>query len=410
MGILHSEVIDPIPFSGWAGPRDAQIVAVGEAWGREESEVGGLPFVGEAGKELWRMLGEAWPEVAPGLHSHATSLHRYGSAWVRSREPWLTAASLALTNVFNFRPENNDLATLTTNKALAGACAGWPALAKGKYLQPQHLPSVERLHRELGSCRPNLVIAFGNTACWALLRATNIGSIRGALAPAQGESQGQPGIAGLKVLPTYHPAGVLRQWAWRPIVVADLMKARREGEFPEIRRPQRQIIINPELSEVSSFVAGLMANPPSTIACDTETSLGLIDTISFASSRDRALACQVGPHRVKRGQGYQTIWPVRRGERRTNYWEPDEEREFWRLCRTLLESQIPKVFQNGLYDLQYLMKMGIRPQACTEDPMLLHHALFPELQKGLGFLGSIYTSEPAWKLMRGETDTEKRDE
>jgi len=43
--------------------------------------------------------------------------------------------------------------------------------------------------------------------------------------------------------------------------------------------------------------------------------------------------------------------------------------------------------------------------------MLLHHALYPELPKGLGFLGSIYTNEASWKLMRRErSDTVKRDE
>jgi len=41
--------------------------------------------------------------------------------------------------------------------------------------------------------------------------------------------------------------------------------------------------------------------------------------------------------------------------------------------------------------------------------MLLHHALQPESLKGLGFLGSIYTDESNWKLMRKST-TIKRDE
>jgi hypothetical protein len=43
--------------------------------------------------------------------------------------------------------------------------------------------------------------------------------------------------------------------------------------------------------------------------------------------------------------------------------------------------------------------------------MLLHHALQPESEKSLGFLGSIYTDEASWKTMRqrGKT-TIKRDE
>ena len=32
--------------------------------------------------------------------------------------------------------------------------------------------------------------------------------------------------------------------------------------------------------------------------------------------------------------------------------------------------------------------------------MLLHHALQPESEKGLAFLGSVYTNEASWKMMR----------
>ena len=83
----------------------------------------------------------------------------------------------------------------------------------------------------------------------------------------------------------------------------------------------------------------------------------------------------------------------------------------WEIIRKLLEGPQIKVFQNGLYDLQYITRMGIIPHNCAEDTMLLHHSLMPEMQKGLGFLGSIYTDESSWKIMRNQrTDTEKADE
>jgi hypothetical protein len=34
--------------------------------------------------------------------------------------------------------------------------------------------------------------------------------------------------------------------------------------------------------------------------------------------------------------------------------------------------------------------------------MLLHHAMQPEAPKGLEFLGSVYTNEASWKLMRSK--------
>ena len=59
-----------------------------------------------------------------------------------------------------------------------------------------------------------------------------------------------------------------------------------------------------------------------------------------------------------------------------------------------------KIFQNGLFDLQYLAKYKLRIVNISDDTMLLHHALYPELPKGLGFLGAAYTNEAPWKLMR----------
>jgi hypothetical protein len=41
----------------------------------------------------------------------------------------------------------------------------------------------------------------------------------------------------------------------------------------------------------------------------------------------------------------------------------------------------------------------------------LHHALFPELPKSLGFMGSIYTNESSWKLLRErKSDSNKRED
>jgi hypothetical protein len=44
--------------------------------------------------------------------------------------------------------------------------------------------------------------------------------------------------------------------------------------------------------------------------------------------------------------------------------------------------------------------------------MLMHHAYQPEMEKGLGFMGSVYTNEGSWKLMRRhrKDETTKRDE
>lgn len=386
------------------------MLLVGEAWGDSE-EATGQPFVGHAGKELWKLLGEASGGLAAPLHTEALAAHRHGPTWTTLRDPWLEAAGVALTNVLNLHPPANNLDHLCVEKkeylglctALADGPPGlgqWPPLIRHPrdgYLHPTHLPQLQRLCREISLSRPNLVVALGATAAWALLRTTAIGSIRGAVAfglPLWGEAGfgGQaeaqpPGEAeALKVLPTYHPAAVLRNWAWRPIVLADLMKAFREAEFPQLRRPQRQILVNPSLAEATSWVKATLASPPATLACDIETKSGQITCIGFARSPSEALVLPfAGP-----GGSY---WPTL-----------TEELQAWFLAEQLLNSGLPLVFQNGLYDLQYLRRQGLRIARPAEDTMLLHHSLHPELLKGLGFLGSIYTNEASWKLMRRKRD------
>ena len=65
----------------------------------------------------------------------------------------------------------------------------------------------------------------------------------------------------------------------------------------------------------------------------------------------------------------------------------------------VLDSPVPKVFQNGLYDIHRLWRgYGLAVRNAEHDTMLLHHALQPESPKGLDYLGSIYTNEAAWKL------------
>ena len=83
-----------------------------------------------------------------------------------------------------------------------------------------------------------------------------------------------------------------------------------------------------------------------------------------------------------------------------SYWGSLEaELAAWEWVRHVLDGPVPKVFQNGLYDLHRLWRSyGIPVKNVEHDTMLLHHALQPESPKGLDYLGSIYTNEAAWKL------------
>lgn len=377
------------PFYGWAGPRNPRLLIVGEAWGENEAQTH-QPFVGASGMLLWEMLGQAFPDVAP--EQHAASLreaYNLGNAWVRNRKTWLDLAGISYTNVLNLRPPANKLEALCAPRTQINGNYSLPALARGLYLRPEFLPELDRLLEEVAISRPNCILAAGNSACWAFLRTTNISSIRGTVTMSVTEPN-------TKVLPAFHPAAVIRQWNWRPITVADIIKAGREAERPELRRPERYITINPDLHDVLSWMEKLFLDPPPLLSVDIETQWQMIKCIGFARSRSEALVVPF-IHNAKPGK---------------NYWDSEaDEKGAFMAVKAMLESPIPKLFQNGTYDLQYIRRLGIKTQNAIHDTMLLHHSHFPEMRKGLGFLGSIYTNEAAWKLMgRPKADTVKRDE
>lgn len=340
------------------GPANANIALVGEAPGEQE-ERAGVPFFGSSGQELDRMLEQA------GI--------------VRS--------DCYLTNVLFTRPPQNKLDFFCVKKGDLPNAYPVPPISQGKYLHPAFIPEVERLHQELRTVKPNLIVALGNTACWAIIRQTKISALRGTVCESPFG----------KVLPTYHPSAVLRDWSLRPIVVADLIKANRERAFPHIDRPQRFVIYNPTLDEIRDFVNEVRSARE--LSVDIETRNRQITEIGFAPSKE--LSCVIP-----------FVLPHPFGPRGWNYW-PDTESEVqaWLFVQELLNLPAKKIFQNGLYDLQYIWRMGFNVQGLGEDTMLIQHALYPELLKGLGFLGSIHTNEPAWKLMRTKGQEElKRDE
>lgn len=347
-------------FAHTLGPKSgAKLAIVGEAWGTTEEQIK-LPFMGFSGQELTRCLQEA--EIKRG--------------------------DCFLTNALQLRPTDGKIESLCVSKKEVGKDYTLAPVTNGKYLHPALLAEFARLKEELEHVKPNLVLALGRLATLALLGTPKITAIRGAIA----ESTLVPG---LKVLPSFHPSMILKNWANRPILLADLLKAQREQNLPEIRRPARKILISPTIEEVEELTQQILFYPPKILSCDIETRKKTITMLSFAWDWDKAVVIP--------------FWDAAKPN--GSYW-PDLETELraWRCVCTLLYHPMTKLFQNGLYDIQYFACMGFFVRNCTADTMLLHHTLYPEMQKGLGFLGSVYTDEASWKLMRDKPEEAKRDE
>ena len=327
-----------------------EIALVGEAYGEKEEEVG-APFVGTRAWILDQMLAQ-------------TGINR---------------SECLISNVFNLRPKpSNDIKNLCGPKTTA--IFGMPQLMAGKYIRAEYAPELERLYDEIRKADCNIIVALGATASWAFLHSRGIREIRGATAVTCDRVTDILGRQ-YKVLPTYHPAAVAREWSLRPIVIADLQKAQRQSTFPEFRRPSRQIWLRPTLLDLANYERDFIA-PADIVAADIETKQDQITCIGFAPSPSTAI---VIPFFCENGSNY---WPTR-----------DEEIAAWAYVRHWLATK-PTTFQNGLYDINFLWsRYGIPVPLATEDTMLLHHAMQPEMEKGLGFLASVYTEEASWKFM-----------
>lgn len=332
-----------------------RIALVGEAFGEEEAKVG-KPFIGKSGRLLDELLA---------------------SAGIRRSECFIT-------NCFNIRPDSNDIDKFFGSKTEG---VGVPRVA-GKYLRPQYSHEIERMRKEINDLKPNIVIALGATAAWGCTnKTTKISEIRGTLIWSD--------ILNCKVLPTFHPAAVLRQWNYKPTVILDLMKAERESKFKELIYVERELWIEPSLEDLYEFDRKFIAECTQ-LSVDIETPSGQIDCVAFAPSEKIAI-CVPFVDRTKPDNSY---WP-----------SEAQEVAAWTYVKKWLLHPSAKIGQNFLYDIQWLWrKMGLKVHNFRHDTMLKHHALFPELPKSLGFLGSIYCNERAWKLLGKYRTEDKRDE
>lgn len=342
-----------------------QIMVIGEAYGDAEEQVG-RPFEGASGWFLKAALSQSG----------------------------ISFSDCFSTNVFNLRPRpSTDIINLCGAKA--DGIPGLPALVKGKYADAKYTPELIRLYKEINRVNPNLIIALGATATWALTHTAGIRAVRGAFTHTHvdcGKSVGVPLSRQFKVLPTYHPAAVLRDYTLRPIIYADLDKASRNASFPEVIRPKREVWIEPTLADLARYEREFIL-PAERLSIDIETKGDQVTCIGFAPSISSAIVIPFYSY----ASDNRNFWPTLA-----------EELRAWAYVKRWCGMK-PTVFQNGCFDMHRLWRTyGIK---CTpaHDTMLLQHSLQPEMEKGLAFLATIFTEEASWKFM-SRVDTLKKED
>ncbi len=344
---------------------------LGEARGENEAKINSS-FVGASGIELLRMLHESGCiQLTSADYDYLNRYYREGKAELIDMI-WRLHPEVYRSNVFQMRPPGNKLEWFCGGKR--EGLLGYPALIKGKYVRAEYKAELERLGDEVVSIDPNLVVCLANCALWAMAGTTGVSKLRGTT------SLSSHTATGYKLLSTYHPSAVLRQWELRPVVVMDLTKAARETNYPDIRRPRREIWIAPSLIDIDLFHQKYIIGCKM-LSVDIENPGGPISCVGLAPSPQQGI-----------------VIPFSKG--RAHYWKvaADEVKAVLYLKGVLEDPAIKKVFQNCLYDVAVLYRYwGIKVMGFEEDTLLLHHALQPESLKSLGFMGSIYTDEGPWK-------------
>jgi len=326
------------------GPFGARLAIVGEAPGASE-DVSGRPFEGPAGDLMNGFL----------------------------REAGINRADCYITNVIKFRPPENDMKRLNEIGV---------SLAQ----------STQELFDELHIVKPNCVLALGNTALQALTNKTGIKVYRGSVLRSSDFK--------LKVVPTYHPAHLLRQaggevadYAARAYVSLDYAKAARESLTPEYRVPDRLLTVCRNSLDLYRFKRQYAAKRQ--VAVDIESYKCIPVCVSFAFSRYHAISVPL----------------VNMVDEKRPEWIPYHELvQMWKFVSDILDNpRYELIGQNFKFDDAKLRSpCGFRPANLYADTMLMAHTLYPEFPLGLAFLASIWTDEPYYKT-EGKEFNPKRD-
>ncbi len=322
------------------GSLSSRIMIVGEAPGAEE-EIKNSPFVGASGMELNRMLHDAG----------------------------ISRSECFLTNVARIRPPGNDISCYIA-KAKKDRTNAHTEI-QGLWVTREILDGYTLLQREVSLVQPWIIIAVGNVAMWALTGKWGISKWRGSMLSCSFAPS-------IKVIPTLHPAAILRQWSDRPIAVQDFRRAKRNCNALPWARPEWNFRIHPTWQDCHSILSQLIAKLDGgeslRISFDIETRSGHIACAGIAWTRTDALCI-----------------PFMAVAQASGYWSESEEAYLvWLLARLLTHPNVRVVGQNILYDAQYTWKHWRFVPRIDQDTMISQHSIFSDMPKGLDFLASMY--------------------
>lgn len=346
--------MEDFPVSPWSesnfvpgeGPRDAKIIIIGEAPGKQEN-LKRRPFTGGAGTILDSELSRA-------------DIDRKKDVYV--------------TNVVKYQPPGNNLKTKAALDYIA-----------------ENIPILHREIRSLPQVR--VIVPTGNIAMAALGLSDRIGRARGFI---YNTPLG-------KVIPTFHPAYFMRSYEDIVTGIRDFQKIKRHATTGGRAAPREMFNIAPTIIEVEEFVARIKnqvnLGKKITLAVDLETYitdhpiLTPIKTVGLATDNREAL-----------------IVPFITQSERLYWRSEDETlRAITAIGELLDDPRIEIMCHNALFDILVLMSHGFVINGPIYDTMIGQYLVYHPSPHTLEYLVSIYTDFDQWKLSAGKADREFRE-
>lgn len=254
------------------------------------------------------------------------------------------------------------------------------------------------LKQELEDLNPNILVPMGEMALQALTGRKGALKWRNSILEATL-------VPGKKCIPTLSPLMATRAYLYRYHIANDLRRVNTESYTTELNLPVRNLIVQPFFEEAIAFLDQISTTT------NEEWKQKLIFDICKGSTPKGLQAfidCKTGQPcgvdiEVYKGEVSCISFSPHSGLSMSiaidQRWTIEQEAIIWRkIDKYLGDPTIPKIFQNGMFDVSFLwFKNSIITRGHLYDTMVLHNLNYPDFPKGLGFICSIYTREPFYK-------------
>ena len=218
------------------------------------------------------------------------------------------------------------------------------------------------------------ILCLGNMALHALTGENGITNWRGSVFDC---TVGFMNRRNVKILSTFNPAMIMRDWSMEPIYRFDLKKLRKIIDN-DYKKHNIKPIINPSPAESHDYLTRLH-DEDKPISFDIEIIGGETACIGFGNNAHEGIC-------------------INFRNNHTNTFSLDEELSIRKACQRLLYNNGKLIAQNGNFDAYWLWyKDRIHVEKIWFDTLLAHHTLYPRMPHNLGFLTSQYTNHPYYK-------------